>query len=90
MENAEFPVNFAAAGRPGAYLRVLVEGEVEAGDEVSIVHRPGHGLSVRDVADIYHGDRGKCAELLRAPELGNEWRAWAQERLAGARPVLPG
>ena len=90
MENVEFPVHFAAAGRPGAYLRVLTEGALEAGDEVRIVHRPAHGLTVGEVAEIYHGDRAKCAELLRAPEIGEEWRAWAQDRLAGARSVLPG
>ena len=90
MENVEFPVYFAAAGRPGAYLRVLTEGALEAGDEVRIVHRPAHGLTVGEVAEIYHGDRAKCAELLRAPEIGEEWRAWAQDRLAGARSVLPG
>ena len=90
MENVEFPVHFAAAGRPGAYLRVLTEGALEAGDEVRIVHRPAHGLTAGEVAEIYHGDRAKCAELLRAPEIGEEWRAWAQDRLAGARSVLPG
>ena len=90
MENVEFPVYFAAAGRPGAYLRVLTEGDVGAGDEVNVVQRPTHRLTVGEVAEIYHGDRGKCAELLRAPELGEEWRAWVQDRLAGARSVLPG
>lgn len=90
MEDAEFPVYFAAAGRPGAYLRVITEGELGAGDEVDVVNRPSHGLAVGTVAQIYHGDRERCAELLQAPELGEEWRAWAQDRLAGARPVLPG
>lgn len=90
MESAEFPVYFAAAGRPGAYLRVVTQGELGAGDEVELAHRPGHGLAVGAVAKIYHGDRERCAELLRAPQLGEEWRAWAEERLAGARPVLPG
>jgi hypothetical protein len=45
---------------------------------------------VGDVAEIYHGDRARCEELLQAPEIGEEWRAWVQERLAGGRPVLPG
>ena len=90
MENVEFPVYFAAAGRPGAYLRVLDAGELGVGDEVRVVQRPTHGLTVGEVAEIYHGDRSRCAELLRAPELGEEWRAWVEDRLAGARPVLPG
>lgn len=90
MESVEFSVTFAAAGRPGAYLRVVEEGELGAGDEVAVVHRPGHRLTIGGVAAIYHGDRGRAAELLRAPELGQEWRAWVEERLAGARPTLPG
>jgi MOSC domain-containing protein YiiM len=90
MNDAEFPVWFAAAGRPGAYLRIVEEGALGAGDDVDVVHRPGPALTVGDVASIYHGRRSRAAELLRAPELGEEWRAWVQERLAGARPLLPG
>jgi MOSC domain-containing protein YiiM len=90
MGSVEFPVHFAAAGRPGAYFRVLTEGTVEAGDEVRIVGRPTHGLTVGRVAEIYHGDRSRCEELLRAPEIGEEWRGWANDRLAGEPRVLPG
>jgi MOSC domain-containing protein YiiM len=90
MQSVEFPVYFAAAGRPGAYLRVLTEGDLGAGDEVEILDRPGHRLTVGAVAEIYHGDRGRCEELLRAPELGEEWRAWVRDRLAGATASLPG
>ena len=90
MNDPEFPVWFAAAGRPGAYLRIVEEGALAAGDDVEVVHRPGHALTVGDVAGIYHGRRSRAKELLRAPELGEEWRAWVQERLAGARPLLPG
>jgi MOSC domain-containing protein YiiM len=90
MDDPEFPVWFAAAGRPGAYLRILSEGEVGAGDAVEVVHRPGHRLTVGEVARIYHGDRARCAELLRAPELAEEWRAWVAERLGGAHTLLPG
>src|SRR5580658_4077826 len=31
---------FAAAGRPGAYLRVLTEGEIGAGDQVTVLSQP--------------------------------------------------
>jgi MOSC domain-containing protein YiiM len=90
MESAEFPVYFAAAGRPGAYLRVVAPGELATGDRVEVVRRPAHNLTVGEVADIYHGDRARCEELLQAPEIGEEWRAWVQERLAGGHPFLPG
>jgi MOSC domain-containing protein YiiM len=90
MDSAEFPVYFAAAGRPGAYLRVIAPGQLAAGDRVEVVQRPEHNLTVGDVAEIYHGDRARCEELLRAPEIGEEWRSWVRERLAGGHPVLPG
>lgn len=37
---------FVRRGRPGAYLRVLVEGEVTAGDPITITHRPAHDMTV--------------------------------------------
>lgn len=39
---------FTEAGRPGAYLRVLATGPVREGDEVAVVHRPTHGVSIGD------------------------------------------
>ncbi|MFF4956606.1 MOSC domain-containing protein [Streptomyces sp. NPDC001222] len=37
---------FTRQGAPGAYLRVLAPGEIQAGDPVEIVHRPGHDITV--------------------------------------------
>jgi MOSC domain-containing protein YiiM len=37
---------FTERGAPGAYLRVIVSGVVGAGDEISIVHRPAHDVSI--------------------------------------------
>ncbi|WP_454778115.1 MOSC domain-containing protein [Georgenia muralis] len=37
---------FTERGRTGAYLRVVVPGPVAAGDDVVVVRRPGHGVSV--------------------------------------------
>ncbi|WP_320772975.1 MOSC domain-containing protein [Streptomyces sp. CRN 30] len=37
---------FIHRGEPGAYLRVLVPGEIRAGDSVEIVHRPDHNVTV--------------------------------------------
>lgn len=38
---------FVEGGRSGAYLRVLEHGALGAGDEIHVVHRPGHGITVR-------------------------------------------
>ncbi len=80
MEDASFPVHFAAAGRPGAYLRIVEEGEIGAGDGVGVVGRPEHGISVGDVARIYHQERGRARALLDAPELCSDWHDWALRR----------
>src|SRR3546814_14902186 len=45
-DNRSWVKRFAATGRPGPYLRVLVEGEIGAGDEIAVVHRPGHGVKI--------------------------------------------
>jgi MOSC domain-containing protein YiiM len=79
MGSQAFPRRFAAARRPGAYLRVLAEGEVGAGDPVEVVHRPGHGLTVAEVSRIYHDDHAGAPRLLEAPELSGTWRQWAEK-----------
>lgn len=40
---------FTAQANTGAYLRVLTEGAIGAGDEVAVVHVPAHGVTVRDL-----------------------------------------
>jgi MOSC domain-containing protein YiiM len=84
MGSQRFPRRFAAARRPGAYLRILVEGEVAAGDPVEVVHRPGHGLTVAEVSRIYHDDRAAAARLLQVPELAGTWRQWAERFVPAA------
>jgi len=39
---------FTQANRTGAYLRVIENGELGAGDTVDVVHRPAHGVTVSD------------------------------------------
>jgi MOSC domain-containing protein YiiM len=79
MGDPAFPQRFAAAGRPGAYLRIIREGELGAGDPVRVVHRPNHGVTVGDVAEIYHHNHAGVARLLTAPELAAGWREWAKK-----------
>ncbi|WP_423919481.1 MOSC domain-containing protein [Frigoribacterium sp. 2-23] len=37
---------FQAEGRPGAYLRVVKQGTIAAGDEVVVASRPSHGITI--------------------------------------------
>src|SRR3954447_16370382 len=45
MGDPRFLRRFADAGRPGAYLRVLAEGDIGASDEIRVVRRPEHGVT---------------------------------------------
>lgn len=80
MNDPGFLRRFTKARRPGAYLRIISPGELAAGDRIEIVHRPDHDLSVRDVADIYVGNRDQADRLLGIPELPESWRQWARDR----------
>lgn len=78
MGDDGFPRRFAAAGRPGAYLRILTAGVVAADDAVVVAHRPAHGVTVGAVAHAFHHDRSGVPALLAAPELAQGWRDWAR------------
>ena len=79
MDNPRFPKIFTAAGRHGAYFRIIQSGELEAGDKAEVLHRPNHGLTVADVAHIYLKDHSGVERLLEVPELAASWKEWAQE-----------
>jgi MOSC domain-containing protein YiiM len=71
---------FARAGRPGAYLRIVSEGELGAGDAVEIVSRPDHGITIALVAQAIISDHGLLAIAARAPALPSSLAAWMRER----------
>ena len=77
MGDNMFPRRFAEAQRPGTYLRIIVEGHVGAGDEIRVVQRPDHNLTIRDVFRIYTRDRHEVERLLAVPQMSESWRVWA-------------
>jgi MOSC domain-containing protein YiiM len=77
MNDEAFPRRFTKAMRPGAYLRIVTEGEVGAGDEIRVLEKPDHDLTVRDVFRIYTRDRHEVRRLLVVPQLSESWRGWA-------------
>jgi MOSC domain-containing protein YiiM len=48
MAEPHWVKRFTQRNLPGAYLRVLESGSVAAGDQVSVVYRPGHGTTIGD------------------------------------------
>ena len=81
MEDDAFLRRFTEAGRPGAYLRIVREGELGAGDAVEVMFRPEHGMTVGDVLRIYSRDRDEVAKLIDIPELAKSWREWAEKKV---------
>jgi len=55
MGMPRFPGMFLESGRTGFYLRVLEEGELAAGDEISLVSRDPSAPSVLDVSRGWRG-----------------------------------
>jgi MOSC domain-containing protein YiiM len=95
MRDDQFPRLFTEALRPGAYLRILTEGELGAGDEIRVVGTPDTDLTVRDVFRIYTRDRREAGRLLAAPRMSEAWKKWASGFLQSARerptgPDAPG
>ena len=81
MNDKKFPRRFTKALRPGAYLRIVVEGELGAGDEIRVVERPDHDVTIQDVFRIYTRDRHEAARLLAIPRISESWRRWAEDLL---------
>jgi len=71
---------FALANRPGAYLRIVAEGELGAGDAVEVSGRPAHGVTVAQVASAILLDEDGLTAAAAAPELPPKLAAWMLER----------
>jgi len=76
MGDPSFVKRFAQASRPGAYLRIVEEGELGAGDavEVDAASLPGHGVTARLVSDAILLDRSLIPQALGAPQLSRSLR----------------
>ncbi len=72
---------FVQASRPGAYLRIVQEGDVAAGDAIEVVDRPSHGVTVAIVADAIQKDIALAPRALEAPQLAEGLAGWLRERV---------
>jgi len=85
MEDPDFPRRFSEAGRAGAYLSIVTEGELGRGDAVEIVHRPDHPLTIGLLAHLIYTDRQLASllvHLIEEPLTPEEW----QEILSAVTP----
>jgi MOSC domain-containing protein YiiM len=88
MDEPQWVKRFTDHGAPGAYLRVLVDGTVGAGDEVEVVHRPDHGVTIGEVLVIRKADTARLLDALDDPGVSGKMAAAIRRDLeARARNV---
>lgn len=83
----EFPKMFLESLRLGFYLRVLEEGEVEAGDIVERVKPGPEQMTLREIARLKYFDKENldgARRALRIPALSANWRQSFEKRVAGS------
>ncbi|HEV8276070.1 MAG TPA: MOSC domain-containing protein [Streptosporangiaceae bacterium] len=73
MDERQWVKRFADAGRVGAYLRVLEEGQVSAGDPVEKLARPATRLTIAESVRAYYGDVDLMRRLLTVEGRSSKW-----------------
>jgi MOSC domain-containing protein YiiM len=80
---------FLASGRSGFYLKVMQEGEVEAGAPIELINRDTHGVTVADVARLSRNESDDLSLLQRAVQveaLSESWREHFQQQIEQLQP----
>ena len=97
MNEPEMAALLVKHGRPGFYFRVIEEGEVEAGDEITQLAAGPEGMSVFEINALLYTPshpRDRLERALRIPALSACWRrsfeALLEERKDGAVTGNPG
>lgn len=73
LDEPHWVKRFADARRPGAYLRVLREGTVGAGDPVEVLSRPDERVTIAESMTAFYGDAELMSRLLRVEGRGLAW-----------------
>ncbi len=94
MDEPRMAALLVAHGRPGFYFRVIEEGDVQAGDDVTTVGTGPEGMTVAEVnALLYLGGRRDVEQLrraLRIPALSPGWQRSLQALLEEELRQSPG
>jgi MOSC domain-containing protein YiiM/ferredoxin-NADP reductase len=84
LNDPQMPSRLVAAGRPGFYLRVLQEGQVQAGDVIELVHRNSASPTVTETDALLYrpdADRARIRQALEIDALSPGWRMSFQAML---------
>jgi MOSC domain-containing protein YiiM len=82
FDNRRWVRRFTAVGRPGPYLRVIAEGEIEAGHKIEVIDRPDHDVTVSVMFAALTTRREWLPRLLEVPAMPQEARDNAERYLA--------
>ena len=80
MGDPLFVRRFGRSGRPGAYLRIVEEGDVGAGDAIEVHPQTEHDISLRFMSHAILTDHSLLPELRAIPGLIPEWHEWIDQR----------
>jgi MOSC domain-containing protein YiiM len=69
---------FMESGKPGTYLRIIQEGQINAGDVIEILSKPDHQITIADLYAAKNGERSKVQEIAAVKELSIKYQEWAQ------------
>ena len=82
MDDADFVDRFDEAARFGAYFRIVREGDIGAGDEITVAPR-ADGIRVVDLGRVTRAADAEFLERIAADDkVAQVWRDWATRQLA--------
>jgi MOSC domain-containing protein YiiM len=88
FESDDMVKRFFVSGRTGFYLAVAGEGEVGAGDEMSVISRDPNGVPVSEITRLYAAkkyselDFASVQKVLRVAAVPDSWKEYLRQRLA--------
>jgi len=82
MGDADFVDEFEVAARFGAYLRIIEEGEIGAGDRVEATGLDREGITIRELGMAGRAtDRTFLERILSDPAVTEGWQEWARRQM---------
>jgi MOSC domain-containing protein YiiM len=85
-----FAARFQRSGRVGFYMRVIVQGPIEAGASIELVERTPGAMTIRELSDFRHygtGGRAMAARILELDNIGPKWLTRPRKLLASALEI---
>lgn len=83
MGEPQWIKRFTEQVRPGAYLRVVRPGYIRAGDEITVVHRPEHDLSIAELFRALTTEPELLPKIVDIQEVPARLRDQTRQRLSG-------